>query len=72
LQSSGRSFTEHVTELRLKRAYKLLSSPPGDKVRISDIALRCGFSDTSYFNRVFRLRFEETPSDVRARAHGVN
>jgi AraC-like DNA-binding protein len=72
LQSSGRSFTEHVTELRLKRAYKLLSSPPGDKVRISDIALQCGFSDTSYFNRVFRLRFEETPSDVRARAHGVN
>jgi AraC-like DNA-binding protein len=72
LHSSGRSFTEHVTELRLKRAYKLLSSPPGDKVRISDIGLQCGFSDISYFNRVFRLRFEETPSEVRARAHSVN
>jgi hypothetical protein len=26
-------------------------------------------SDVSYFNRLFRSRFEETPSDVRAAAH---
>jgi AraC-like DNA-binding protein len=71
LESSGRSFTEHVTELRLRRAFTLLSSRC-DKIRISDIALQCGFSDISYFDRVFRLRFKETPSDVRARVHGVH
>jgi AraC-like DNA-binding protein len=72
LRSSGTSFTVYVTELRIRRAYELLCSPDGDQLRISDIALQCGFSDISYFNRVFRLRFEETPSDVRARARTVN
>jgi AraC-like DNA-binding protein len=72
LQSSGKSFTERVTELRLEKAFMLLSSPCGEKVRISEIALQCGFSDISYFNRVFRRRFEEAPSDVRARARRVN
>jgi AraC-like DNA-binding protein len=69
LQSSGRSFTERVTALRLEKAFKLLSSPCGANVRISDIALQCGFSDISYFNRVFRGRFGDTPSGVRAEAH---
>jgi len=72
LQSSGTSFTEQVNELRLQKAFRLLSSPRGAKNRISDIALQCGFSDISYFNRLFRRRFEGTPSDVRAQAHSAD
>jgi AraC-like DNA-binding protein len=72
LESSGRSFTAHVTELRLKRAFTLLTSQCGDKVRISDIALQSGFSDISHFNRLFRSRFRGTPSDVRARPAELN
>jgi AraC-like DNA-binding protein len=35
--------------------------------KISAIAYDCGFGDISYFNRMFRQRFGETPSDRRAR-----
>lgn len=34
---------------------------------ISAVAYDVGFSDLSYFNRVFRRRFGATPSDVRRR-----
>jgi AraC-like DNA-binding protein len=33
---------------------------------IINIALAVGFGDISHFNRVFRRRFGETPSGVRA------
>ena len=39
---------------------------------IGAIALDVGFGDLSYFNRTFRRRFGQTPSDVRAAAsHGM-
>ena len=63
------SFASHVIELRLKRTYMLLTAQRGSKVRIADIALQSGFSDVSYFNRLFRSRFGETPSVVRVEAH---
>jgi len=62
------SFASHVIELRLKEAFMLLTAQRGSRVRIADIALQSGFSDVSYFNRLFRSRFGETPSDVRAEA----
>jgi AraC-like DNA-binding protein len=66
LETSGKSFTARVTELRLERALALLSEP-GTR-RISDIALEAGFSDISHFNRLFRARFGDTPSAARAQA----
>ena len=62
---SGTSFTERVTELRLQRAYTLLTEASESKSRISDIALQAGFSDISHFNRLFRSRFGDTPKGVR-------
>ena len=35
---------------------------------IIDIAFAAGFGDVSHFNRMFRRRFGDTPSDVRAAA----
>jgi AraC-like DNA-binding protein len=64
LETSGTSFTARVAELRLQRALALLSEAPAR--RISDIALEAGFSDISHFNRLFRARFGDTPSAVRA------
>jgi AraC-like DNA-binding protein len=68
LEASGTSFTARVTELRLQRASALLSEP-GTR-RIADIALDAGFSDISHFNRLFRVRFGDTPSAIRAQ--GLN
>ena len=59
------SFTEQVNELRLQRAYTLLTEARENKSRISDVALQAGFSDISHFNRLFRSRFGDTPKGVR-------
>ena len=58
------SFTEHVNELRLKRAFMLLKAEREGHACISDIGLQAGFSDISHFNWVFRARFGDTPSGV--------
>jgi len=65
LEESGMSFTERVNELRLQKAFALLTTERYGKRRISDIALEAGFSDISHFNRLFRARFGDTPRGVR-------
>ena len=72
LEASGTSFTAHVTELRLKRAFALLTAHDKRDVRICDIALRAGFSDISHFNRLFRSHFGDTPKGVRANQQTVS
>jgi AraC-like DNA-binding protein len=66
IETTGSTFSENVNELRLQRAYALLSSAPQRRERISDIALRAGFSDIAHFNRLFRRRFGDTPRAIRA------
>jgi AraC-like DNA-binding protein len=66
LETSGTSFTAHITELRLKHALALLTAQGKSDVRICDVALQAGFSDISHFNRLFRSRFGDTPKGVRA------
>lgn len=65
MASSGPSFTERLNELRLQRALELLTESDASRRRISDIALEVGFSDVSYFNRLFRTRFGNSPRSVR-------
>jgi AraC-like DNA-binding protein len=67
LEASGTSFTARVNELRLQRACALLTEPHRRGRRISDVALQAGFSDISHFNRLFRFRFGDSPSGIRAR-----
>jgi len=65
IETTGTSFTARVNELRLQRAYTLLTGERGHERRISDVALQAGFSDISHFNRLFRIRFGDTPRAVR-------
>jgi AraC-like DNA-binding protein len=66
IASTGTTFTGRVNELRLQRVFALLTEAHDNERRISDIALDAGFSDISHFNRLFRSRFGDTPSGVRA------
>jgi AraC-like DNA-binding protein len=66
LEESGMSFTARVNELRLQRAFALLSKPHSRGRRISDVAWQAGFSNVSHFNRLFRSRFGDTPTGTRA------
>jgi AraC-like DNA-binding protein len=65
LEETGRSFSRHVLEKRLERAAALLRAPQHYGRKVATVAFECGFSDLSYFNRVFRRRYGETPTDMR-------
>jgi len=66
LEQSGASFVARVNELRLRRAFALLTRFPDRPV--SDIAAQAGFSNVSHFNRLFRARFGDSPTGVRGGA----
>jgi AraC-like DNA-binding protein len=70
IEMRGTSFTARVNELRLQRAFILLTSARANAHRVSDVALQVGFSDISHFNRLFRSRYGDTPSGVRGRPAG--
>lgn len=48
---------------RLDTAYRLLSDRT--YLRVTDVALQCGFSDLSHFSKAFRTRFGRAPSSMR-------
>ena len=58
----GRSFTEHVTDIRLDAARQRLRHTDAP---ITTIAHRCGFANLANFNRRFRAAVGATPSDYR-------
>jgi AraC-like DNA-binding protein len=64
----GISFTSFVLDERLALAHRMLSSWPQAERAISAIAFEVGFGDLSYFNRVFRRHYGDTPSNVREAA----
>jgi AraC-like DNA-binding protein len=63
LETTGKTFTEHVNELRLDRAFSLLVTMDANK-RVSDIALDVGYSDLTTFYTDFKSRFGDTPKQV--------
>lgn len=65
LEETGKSFTEHVLERRLERAFTLLTDPRSRHLSIIDVACASGFGDVSHFNRMFRRRHGDTPTGVR-------
>jgi len=64
--AEGEKFTTYVLELRLVNVSQMLADPDARIHSISAVALKCGFNDVSYFNRVFRKRCGCTPSDWRS------
>jgi transcriptional regulator GlxA family with amidase domain len=65
-EADGASCTDYVLKRRLARAHQLLRESFDQP--ISAIAFASGFGHLSRFNRAFRSRFGQTPSDVRVQA----
>ncbi|WP_234273274.1 helix-turn-helix transcriptional regulator [Billgrantia zhangzhouensis] len=61
----GTSFTDHLLELRLQRAYRQLAGQRRGGRPIVDVAYSSGFNNLSWFYRAFRQRFGMTPKDAR-------
>ena len=59
---TGVNYYDYITELRIKRAVKDLI---GSSTQINKIALNSGFPNIQSFNREFKRRFNETPSEYR-------
>lgn len=55
---TGRTFSEHVTAIRMGRAKELLAE---NKLRIYEISAECGYQDTKYFCRVFKKHHGLSP-----------
>lgn len=55
---TGRTFSEHVTAIRMGRAKELLAE---NKLRIYEISAECGYQDTKYFCRVFKKHHGISP-----------
>lgn len=64
----GVSFTEYVIRLKIEFACKLLETTNYHAYRIS---IECGFSDPSYFNRVFCAQMNMTPQTYRKYAGSI-
>lgn len=60
----GKSFREHLAELRLERAKALLRET---EMSVIEVAGETGWSSLAHFNSVFRRRVGSTPSQFRTR-----
>ncbi|WP_298437458.1 AraC family transcriptional regulator [uncultured Jannaschia sp.] len=58
--------TEFVNRIRVDHAAHLLRS---EDTAIENVALACGFANTSYFYRLFQRAYDTTPRRYRARHH---
>lgn len=65
-QLLGKSPLQYLIELRLSKAIELLQNSDHS---VTEIALRCGFSDGNYFGLLFKKRFNTTPHKYRLQFH---
>ena len=61
-QYAGMPFIQYLNDYRLTRAGEFLQNT---EESVTQIALKCGFENLSYFNRLFRRKFGVTPGQYR-------
>ena len=59
---TGRTFSMHLNDIRIKEAKRLLSFT---SLTLGEISTRCGFKDQSYFTKVFKKSLNITPKEFR-------
>lgn len=62
---TGMNFRTFLSSYRINYAKKLLNSETAETLRISDVAMQCGFSSINSFNRVFMELTGTTPSKFK-------
>ena len=61
-ESQNMTVMDYVTKVKLDEAKKMLSNP---RYKIEEIAMSLGYSDGSYFSKVFRRHEGMTPTQFR-------
>jgi AraC-like DNA-binding protein len=67
-RDEGCTLYEYLKQERLRRAYELLELARVGAMTVTDVAFRCGFSDSTYFSRSFKQNFGMSPREVRQRS----
>lgn len=60
---TGKSPAAYILKIRLEKAKKLMHSK---EIRLTDIALACGFSSSAHLTSCFKRSFRMTPSEYRS------
>jgi AraC-like DNA-binding protein len=60
------TFTSYLNKLRLSEATRLLIAEKD--VAVAEIAYSVGYTNVSYFNRLFKEEYDSTPSAFRTLA----
>lgn len=63
------SFNHIMQQYKMEQAAKFLAL---NKININQVASLCGFSETSYFIKVFRRFYGVTPAEYRSRFEGIS
>ena len=61
-KETGKTFINYLTDYRMSKARELLMNT---EIPITEIALGTGFSDSSYFGKLFRKYYQITPTEYR-------
>ena len=61
-KTTGLTFSQYITKLRMEKALLLLQNPT---LTINDIARLTGYDDQIYFSKVFKKYYSLTPSQYR-------
>lgn len=61
-KNTGQSPVEYLIAFRLNESKKLLRE---SELSVTEISLRCGFSDSAYFGKAFRAAYGMTPGTYR-------
>lgn len=62
-QKTERTFIDYVLEIKLKEAKRLLEKSPD--IKIKDVALMLGYTNTISFIRLFKRKLGITPGEYR-------
>lgn len=61
-ENTGKTFTQHITDMRIGYACKLLLN---ERWNIAEISLECGFESITHFNRCFKNHMGMSPTAYR-------
>lgn len=65
---TGLTFVESLNNIRLGHATRLLIDTT---LNIAEISFKCGFNNLSYFNRIFKKKYQCTPKEFRDNYRGT-
>lgn len=58
----GKTVSQYMTDVRVEQAQKMLRDR---KLKLYDVAVRCGYKDANYFTKIFKKSVGITPSEYR-------